>query len=507
MNCILYARVSTDKQAEKDLSIPAQLQAMRDYARQHDWSVVEEFLEPGASARTTDRPALQKLLSLVREAESKIDVVLVHKIDRLARNVYDHATIKALLKQRNVRLASVVENMDDSVSGQLVENIMASIAQFYSANLAEETRKGMRQLVLKGGWPHRAPRGYVMVRDVGANVRGSQCDVHPREGALITRGFELFATGLFSVQTVVNRLAKDGLVSSTGGPLSHSHLHRILTNPFYQGRVRWKELDVPGQHTPLVSATVFEKVQRLIGDRSRHNGPKGAIAGLPLRAFATCATCRGRFTAERHGRFAYYRCSRQAYRRTLCNARFCNADRAHADLERILKQVQLNRRTADDIAREAERLISQRAATGSRRQQRAEKGQADMMAREMRLTEAFTAGDVSANIYKETAAALRNTRSRLQRDLERLAVSPESLRSRVTRSLQLATSLFDLYEQFNDIRRVELLRTVFKSIVLGPEGIIGFTLQPPFDALQRLRSSGSPAGRSAALAKSMLDAA
>src|SRR5260221_5414407 len=133
MNCIVYARVSTDKQAEKDLSIPAQLQAMREYARHQGWSVVEEFVEPGASAKTTDRPALQRLLSLVRDRESKIDVLLVHKVDRLARNVYDHATIKVLLKQHDIRLASVVENLDDSVPGQLVENIMASIAQFYSA--------------------------------------------------------------------------------------------------------------------------------------------------------------------------------------------------------------------------------------------------------------------------------------------------------------------------------------------------------------------------------------
>src|SRR2546422_8986701 len=119
MNTVLYARVSTDKQADKDLSIPAQLQAMREYARQHDWKVVEEFLEPGASAKTTERPALQRLLSHVRDVDTQVDVVLVHKIDRLARNVYDHATIKALLKQQNIRLASVVENMDDSVSGQL----------------------------------------------------------------------------------------------------------------------------------------------------------------------------------------------------------------------------------------------------------------------------------------------------------------------------------------------------------------------------------------------------
>src|SRR6266699_1178420 len=130
MNCVLYARVSTDKQAEKDLSIPAQLQLMRDYARQHEWTIIEEFVEPGASAKTADRPILQRLLSRLRDGDSKIQVVLVHKIDRLARSVYDHAVIKALLTANEVRLASVVENVDDSVSGQLVENIMASLAQF-----------------------------------------------------------------------------------------------------------------------------------------------------------------------------------------------------------------------------------------------------------------------------------------------------------------------------------------------------------------------------------------
>ena len=98
MNCVLYARVSTDKQAEKDLSIPAQLQAMRDYARQHGWIVVEEFLEPGASAKTTERPALQQLLSKVRNRDSDIGVVLVHKIDRLGRKVSDHPTNKKTAK-------------------------------------------------------------------------------------------------------------------------------------------------------------------------------------------------------------------------------------------------------------------------------------------------------------------------------------------------------------------------------------------------------------------------
>src|SRR5687767_14864165 len=102
MNCVLYARVSTDKQAEKDLSIPAQLQAMREHARHQQWTVVGEFVEPGASARTTARPVLRELLQRCRRPP-QVNVVLVHKIDRLARSVVDHATIKALLKKAGVR--------------------------------------------------------------------------------------------------------------------------------------------------------------------------------------------------------------------------------------------------------------------------------------------------------------------------------------------------------------------------------------------------------------------
>src|SRR5438093_11602015 len=183
MNCVLYARVSTDKQAEHDLSIPAQIQAMRDYASQHGWHVISEYVEPGASAKTAERPELQRLLTYLREAKDEINVFLVHKIDRLARNVFDHATIKALLQQRGIRLASVAENIDDSVSGQLVENIMASIAQFYSANLADEVRKGMRQKVLNGGWPHQPPRGYAVVpNDTG---KGTHVEIHPSDGPLM----------------------------------------------------------------------------------------------------------------------------------------------------------------------------------------------------------------------------------------------------------------------------------------------------------------------------------
>ena len=158
MHCVLYARVSTDRQVDRELSLPAQLAAMRAYASHQGWLIVQEFVEQGVSGRSTERPALQELLSRCRKTPH-IDVVLVHKLDRLTRNVYDHAAMRAFFRRHQVQIASATEQMDESISGVLVENIMAAIAEFYSANLGQETKKGMQMSVERGGWPHRAPRG------------------------------------------------------------------------------------------------------------------------------------------------------------------------------------------------------------------------------------------------------------------------------------------------------------------------------------------------------------
>jgi site-specific DNA recombinase len=481
MNCVLYARVSTDKQADKELSIPAQLQAMRDYARKHEWKITEEFVEPGASAKTTDRPVLQRLLLRVREVDPKINVVLVHKIDRLARNVYDHAAIRALLTANEVRLASVVENVDDSVSGQLVENIMASLAQFYSANLAEEVKKGMRQKVLKGGWPHKPPRGYVVARD--ATTKEGRIEIHPRQGPLMRRAFELYATGIYSMRSLADRLAKEGLVASNGRAIPQAHIRIFLTNPFYVGRLRWQELDLPGKQPALVQRELFDRVQTMIRTRFRNQGVKGSIGGFPLRGIAICASCRGRMTAERHKRWGYYRCSRQSFQKDLCRAKFCNAERAHVGVEDLCRRIRLPRAQADAIQRAADRLIQQRVGKQEQRLASLLTQRAALTAKEMKLTEAFMAGDMSPNAYKTATATLRHDSAEVDASASRTGADPDALRTKVREVLRLATSLWDVYEILNDVRRADLLHSVFKSIVIGPDGVAGFTLKTPFDIL------------------------
>src|SRR5712692_8125621 len=120
----------------------------------------------------------------------------------------------------------------------------------------------MRQKLLRGGWPHLPPCGYVSVKN--PDGRGSHVEVHPRRGPMVTRAFDLYSTGNYSLRALAGRLAADGLVTKTGHPWPQSNVRRLLTNPFYVGRVVSKGLDLPGQHPPLISLNVFERVQTLV---------------------------------------------------------------------------------------------------------------------------------------------------------------------------------------------------------------------------------------------------
>ena len=492
MQCVLYARVSTDKQAQKDLSIPAQLQLMREFARRQDWTIVEEFIEPGETATSmTARPVLQAMLQRIQSGDLAIDTVVAHKLNRVARNLDDYVPLRALLAKHHVRLTYVVEKIDETPSGRLLENIMASIAQFESANLSEETKKGMRQKVLTGGWPHKPPRGYVMVR--GPDEKRSRIEIHEREGPLIAEAFKVFATGQFSVDTISAKLAGSGVCTAAGKPLPHSYVHGLLTNPFYTGRVRWKDLDIQGQHPALVDPGTFAEVQQTIQARYVKPLRYRTTVGFPLKGLAKCARCRGHLTAERHGRFAYYRCSRKANRSDACDARYCSATRAHHDIASILKTIQLSRRTADLIAHETTRLIDDRMRAADHRRQDLERRLASIVQAEAKATDVFLAGDLSPSLYQQKAHGLKSARLRVEREIQGFTLTRESLVAKVAKILDFSTSLFDLYEAVSGARQSELLTAVFSNIVLGADGLVGFALKPPFDDVPGRQSVDSQA--------------
>lgn len=244
---------------------------------------------------------------------------------------------------------------------------MASIAEFYSANLGQEIRKGLDQKAAQGGWPARAPFGYRNVRRDGPGRRDESVLEPDDQAPLVAWAFERYATGELSLEALTEALADKGLRDRLGNPPGKSAVHGMLRNPVYAGVVRWKGVEHEGTHGPLVSRGHFDKVQGVLdahstgGERSwKHDHyQKGTLA---------CAECGSKlYYTVAKGRFGYFRCIGRNTGRTGCaQGRYVPA----AELERAVEALYGGVRVPPALRRRLERVL--RVEVAERERHRAE---------------------------------------------------------------------------------------------------------------------------------------
>ncbi|MCL6559890.1 MAG: recombinase family protein, partial [Firmicutes bacterium] len=148
MKAVIYARFSSDNQREE--SITAQVRACTEYAQRKGYAVVKVYTDEARSAITDDRPGFLQMIEDIKSGRVKADLLLVHKLDRFARNRYDSAFYKRELRRAGVRVESVLEHLDDSPESILMESVIEGMAEYYSRNLAREVMKGMKETALQG---------------------------------------------------------------------------------------------------------------------------------------------------------------------------------------------------------------------------------------------------------------------------------------------------------------------------------------------------------------------
>ncbi len=332
---VSYLRVSTRGQAERGggadegFSIPAQREANKKKALSMGAMVGKEFVDRGASAKSADRPELQKMLEYVKENADRVDYVIVHKVDRLARNRGDDIDIMRTLRECGVQLVSASESIDDTPAGMLLHGIMSSIAEFYSQNLANEVKKGLYEKVKHGGTAHKAPIGYLNIRRIDEKGREERTVVVDGERApLIKLAFEEFATGNWTVSDLADYLAARGLTTRAtpkmpSVPINKKYLNSILNNPYYKGVVVYKDVDYMGSHTPLVSADLWQQVQDVLA--SHINGERTREHPHFLKGSLYCRNCGSRmiitYARSKSGvRYPYFVCAgRHSKRKRDCN--------------------------------------------------------------------------------------------------------------------------------------------------------------------------------------------
>jgi len=300
MRAGLYARVSTDEQAEEGHSIEAQLRVMRDFARRKGWQVVEEYVDAGYSGKTDRRPAFQRLIADARAGH--VDVIVVHKLDRFSRSLFDILKYFRELEAQGVLLASATEVWDFTTPhGRAHFHILAVFAQWYSDNLSAETKKGKQQRALEGKYNGRLPFGYRKGPE-GLAV------VVPEEAEVIRMAFEAYSTGGYSDQKIADLMNEQGLPTRTGRRWSKDSVRDFLQNAFYVGYVKYHGDLLPGLHEPIISQELFDKCQQV--RRSRRGAPRSHSPRLRtymLNKLIRCCECRRKLRAQSSAGHRYYR--------------------------------------------------------------------------------------------------------------------------------------------------------------------------------------------------------
>ena len=290
-----YVRVSTSKQAF-GVSPAEQRPAIEWYAANRKLPIIHWF-EEIQTATKSGRPTFEVML---RQLSERRDMGLIlHKIDRGARNLKDWAALGELI-DRGVDVRFAHDDLDlETRGGRLTADIQAVIAADYIRNLREEVRKGMYGRLRQGLYPLSAPVGY---RNRGG---GRVKTPDPITAPLVIHAFRAYATGEYTLTALSRELHTLGLSGRTDRPLSPTTISNLLRRPFYVGTCRMRGEEQQGAHQPLVSQELFQSVQKLL--RKRRSGRRSRHAfryALRLQ----CQRCSHSLTGERQKAHVYYRC-------------------------------------------------------------------------------------------------------------------------------------------------------------------------------------------------------
>ena len=314
----LYARVSSDRQ-DVDLSVAAQLRALRDYARKNDYVVTREYVDEAESGRIADRPEFGKMIDEAKTPNAPFREILVWKFSRFTRKREHAVAFKSMLRRRGIRVVSITEHADDSPTGKLLEAIIESVDEFYSENLAQEVTRGMREAASRGFWvASRTPYGYnrVMVQD-GPKKRPT---LEPNEDAarVVKRMFEMAeaGTGMLNIAKTLN---DEGVASPTGRLWSKRGVNFILSNEVYTGTLVWgarakdkaEPVRIEEAHPAIVSKNRFRRVNGLMRSRApRVAHPRRVASSYLLSGLVKCKACNRALSGQdaKSGQFSYYVC-------------------------------------------------------------------------------------------------------------------------------------------------------------------------------------------------------
>lgn len=424
-----YIRVSTVKQGEKGSSLTEQKDAILRYAQKNSLSVTE-FFEEQQTAAKLGRAIFRRMLTRLKKGQAH--GLIMHKVDRGARNLADWAELASLM-DLGIDVHFAHEAIDlQTRGGRLSADIQAVVASDYIRNLRQEVKKGIYGRLKQGFYPFKAPPGY---RD---NGKGALKTIDPLQGPLMCEAFELYAAGSFGLHSLRAHMTARGLRNTTGRPFNVSGLARTLAKPFYYGLMVVQGQSFVGKHPPLISKSLFDDCRARAAGRLVSKTRVWGKAEHNFRGLITCATCKRRLYAETQKEHVYYRCQTKSCKGTCLSEALVQAEidlplsylpNPPVLMESLKEMFRIHTKSQIARASETARILSLRLR--------------QIEARAEALTDIFIEGAIDRQSYDTRKTALQNERFAIRAELENVQ-NAELSDGRVANFLELAKGLANM---------------------------------------------------------------
>ena len=467
-----YIRVSTTKQGEKGVSLQEQKSAIERYASRNNLAIQRWFEEQETAAKK-GRPIFNTMLKSLKRGEAL--GVIIHKIDRSARNLKDWADLGDMI-DLGVDVHFANESLDmSSRGGRLSADIQAVVAADYIRNLREETKKGFYGRLKQGLYPLPAPIGYL---DKG---KGEPKEIDPVRGPIVKRLFELYSTGKYSVRSLRSEASILGLKTRRGGKISETGISTMLHNPFYIGiiRIRKTEETFDGIHQPLIRATLFKKVQEILKGKTH---TKAQQHDFVYRRLVQCAHCGYSLIGEYQKGHIYYRCHQKE-----CPTKGIREETIDQSVESQLKLVEFNEKERPLVFRELERKRTEIA-----QEQKKVVDSCNLLVGEIgsklnRLTDAFLDGDIGRELFHQRKEALLKERAELEERQCSFSTNGEALISEINKFLELAENASLSYKTAFLEEKRKMLKAITSNRLVDRKNV-AVELSLPFSIMAKKHS-------------------
>jgi len=328
----IYTRKSSEDEEKQILSIEAQIQELRDFAKKENLEITDEFVET-KTAKEPGRPIFNEMLSRIEKGEA--EGILAWHPDRLARNSVDGGKIIWLLDTDKIQsLKFPTFWFEPTPQGKFMLNIAFGQSKYYIDNLSENVKRGLRQKLRRGEWPGQAPIGYVN------NLRNHTIEIDREKAPIIEKIFRAYVSDKYTLKDLADFSLSLSLISQRKRKgLSVAVIQRMLENKFYIGLFTYRGETYEGRHKPLIDKSTFDKVQQILKQRAKPRKTK-TLLDFPFRGLFKCGECGRAVTSEQHIKksgliFRYYRCTKK---KTTCYQNYIREEELSKQIDKIISK-------------------------------------------------------------------------------------------------------------------------------------------------------------------------